>query len=153
MLKARDIMTAKTLTVSPDMEITEAAQLLLKNHINGLPVIDNHDRVVGVLCQSDLIRQQKKIPMPSFFTILDAFIASPSLKSIQKEIEKIAATTVAKAMTINPVTVSLDTDIGTIAELMVDKNFHTLPVVENEKLVGVIGKEDILKTLIPETSE
>ena len=62
--------------------------------------------------------------------------------------EKIAAITVGDAMTKNPVSVRPDTDIGVIAELMVDKNYHSLPVIDGEKLVGIIGKEDILQTLI-----
>ena len=53
-------------------------------------------------------------------------------------------------MTPDPVTVCPDTEIEEIAGLMVYKNFHTIPVVENEKLIGVIGKEDILKTLVPD---
>ena len=51
-------------------------------------------------------------------------------------------------MTSDPVCVSLDTSIETLAALIVDNNFHTLPVVEEGKLVGVVGKEDVLRTLI-----
>lgn len=53
------------------------------------------------------------------------------------------------AMTPNPVTIHPDTDIEEIANLMLDKNFHTIPVVDEGSLVGIIGKEDILRTLIP----
>ena len=52
-------------------------------------------------------------------------------------------------MTPNPATVNPDTDIEEVASLMIDKNFHTIPVIDGGKLVGIIGKEDILKTLIP----
>jgi len=71
------------------------------------------------------------------------------MKQIEKQVQKIAAITVGQAMTPNPVTVQTDTDIEKVAALMVDKNFHTLPVVDEGKLVGIVGKEDILKTLIP----
>jgi len=148
MLKAKDIMTRDVITVSPDMEIVNATEILLKNHINGVPVIENNDLLVGILCQSDLISQQKNIPVPSLFTFLDGFIPLTSTKKIEKIIQKIAAITVADAMTKNPVSVQPGTDIGVIAELMVDKNFHSLPVVEDGKLVGIIGKEDVLQTLI-----
>jgi CBS-domain-containing membrane protein len=148
MLKAKDIMTRDVITVSPDMEIVNATEVLLKNHINGVPVLDNNDLLVGILCQSDLISQQKNIPVPSLFTFLDGVIPLTSTKKFEKIIQKIAAITVADAMTKNPVSVQPDTDIGVIAELMVDKNFHSLPVVEDGKLVGIIGKEDVLQTLI-----
>ncbi len=52
-------------------------------------------------------------------------------------------------MTPEPVAVQPDTQIETVAALMVDSNFHTLPVVEGSRLVGIIGKEDVLRTLLP----
>jgi CBS-domain-containing membrane protein len=149
MLKARDIMTKELITVSPETEIVHATKLLLENRINGVPVTDETGKLVGILCQSDLIVQQKKFPVPSFFTLLDGLIPLSSTKQLEKEVQKIAATTVAQAMTPNPVSVRPDTDIETVAALMVDNNFHTIPVVDAGKLVGIVGKEDILKTLIP----
>ncbi|MGD8344482.1 MAG: CBS domain-containing protein [Desulfobacterales bacterium] len=150
MLKASDIMTKEVITVSPDTEITKAAKILLERRINGLPVVDAFGRLVGILCQSDLVVQQKSIPIPSVFTLLESFIPLSSMKRIDKEVEKIAALTVKQAMTPDPVTVGPDTDIDEVARLMVDKKYHTLPVVEGDKVVGIVGKEDVLKTLLTE---
>ncbi len=147
MLSAKDIMNRNVITVGPDTEITKAAGILLEKRINGLPVVDDKGALVGILCQSDLIAQQKKMPIPSLFTFLDGLIALTSMKQIEKEVRKIAATVVADAMTPDPVTVEPDTGIDTVAALMVDNSFHTLPVLENKRLVGIIGKSDILKTL------
>ena len=149
MLKVKDIMTRELITVSPETEISQATKLLLENRINGVPVTDETGKLVGILCQSDLIAQQKKLPIPSFFTFLDGLIALSSMKQLEKEVQKIAAITVAQAMTPNPVTVRPDTDIEKVAALMVDKSFHTIPVMDKGELVGIVGKEDILKTLIP----
>jgi len=148
MLTVKDIMTKEVITASPEMEITQATKLLLEKRINGVPVVNEAGNVIGILCQSDLIVQQKKLPIPSFFTFLDGYISLTSMKRLEKEVQKIAASTVADAMTINPVVVHPDTNINDVAALMVDKNFHTLPVVDEEKLVGIVGKEDILKTLM-----
>jgi CBS-domain-containing membrane protein len=150
MLTVKDIMTTEVITVTPDTEVVEATKLLLENHINGLPVIDETGKLLGILCQSDLIAQQKKLPIPSYFTFLDGLIATSSMKDIEKQVQKIAAATVAQAMTPKPVWVTSDTAIEVVAALMVDKNFHTIPVVDEGKLVGVVGKEDLLKTLMPE---
>ena len=70
------------------------------------------------------------------------------MKRIDKEVEKIAAIMVEQAMTPNPVTVVPDDDIENVARLMVDKNYHTIPVLDGGKVVGIEGKEDILKTLL-----
>ena len=148
MLKAKDIMTKEIISVSPDTEIANAAKILLEKRINGLPVIDASGRLVGILCQSDLVSQQKMIPIPSVFTLLEGFIPLTSIKRIDKEVEKIAALTVKQAMTPNPVTVDPQTDIEDVAELMVDEKYHTLPVMEGDKVVGIVGKEDVLKTLL-----
>ena len=148
MIKANDIMTTEIITVTPEMEIAQAAKLLLENRINGAPVVNEAGKLVGILCQSDLIAQQKSIPIPSLFTLLDGYIPLTPSKRMDKEVEKIAATKVAEAMTPNPVTVEPETEIEKVAALMVEKNYHTLPVVDVDKLVGILGKEDVLKTLI-----
>ena len=150
MLKVKDIMTKEVISVSPDTEIVKAAEILLENRINGMPVIDAFGRLVGIICQSDLVAQQKGIPIPSVFTLLESFIPLTSIKRIDKEMEKIAALTVKEAMTLEPVTVSPETEIEEVAKLMVDKKFHTLPVVDGGKVVGIVGKEDVLKTLLSE---
>ena len=152
MLSAKDIMNREVVTVRPETEITAAARILLERKINGVPVVDEKGRVVGILCQSDLIVQQKKMPIPSLFTFLDGLIALTSMKQLEKEVRKIAATVVADAMTPDPVTVKPDTGIETVAALMVDNSFHTLPVVEDGRLVGIIGKADVLRTLTGENA-
>ena len=149
MITVRDIMTTDLITVTPDMDIAGAAKILLDNRINGAPVVDDSGRLVGILCQSDLITQQKKLPIPTLFTFLDGLIRLTSMKQLEKQVGKIAALTVSEAMTPKPVTVKPDTGLETVAALMVDSNFHTLPVVEDSELVGIIGKEDVLRTLLP----
>jgi CBS-domain-containing membrane protein len=148
MATAQDIMTRDVMTVTPDTDITQATQMMLEHRINGLPVVDDQRRLVGIVCQSDLIAQQKRIPLPSLFTLLDGYITLTSAKHFEKEVQKIAATRVEQAMTPDPVTVSPDTPIEDIASLMVEKKLHTLPVLDEGELVGVIGKEDMLRTLM-----
>ncbi len=149
MLTVKDIMSTNIVSVKPDTEIIEAAKVLLENRFNGLPVVDDNGKVVGIICQSDLIAQQKSLPIPTLFTFLDGFIPLTSLKKMESEIQKIAAITVADAMTKKPVTVKPDTRIETVAALMADKKLYTLPVLDdNGTLVGIVGKEDLLKTVI-----
>ena len=149
MIKVKDIMTTNVITVTPQTEIVQATKLLLENHINGVPVTDETGKLVGILCQSDLIAQQKKLPVPSFFTLLDGLVPLTSMKYLESQVQKIAAISVAQAMTPNPVVVRPDSSIEEVAALMVDNNFHTIPVVHKGELGGIIGKEDILRTILP----
>ena len=148
MLTVKDIMTKDVITVSPEMEIAHAARLLLEKSINGVPVVDGTGKLVGILCQSDLVAQQKKFPIPSLFTILDGVISFTSMKHLEKEVQKITAMTVADAMTPDPVTVGPETSIEEVGSIMVDRTYHTLPVVDAGELVGIVGKEDVLRTLV-----
>ena len=149
MYKAKDIMTKKVIVVHPETEIVQAARLLLEHHINGLPVVDQEGRLEGMICQEDLITQQKKLPLPSYFIILDSLIPLTSQKDIEKALKKMAAVTVAEVMSSDPITVESETELEEIATLMVKHTIHTVPVLDQGRLVGIVGKEDILKTLMP----
>ena len=127
---------------------TQSKELIIQcTGTTGLTIVMDGEELVGILCQSDLIAQQKKLPIPSFFTLLDGFIPLKSTKHFEKALQKIVATTVADVMTPDPVTIDPEAAIEDIASLMVDKKFHTIPVVDQGKLVGIIGKKDILKSL------
>jgi len=148
MLKAKDIMTKEVITVYPETEIVQAANLMLEKHLGGLPVVDREGHLKGIICQSDLMAQQRKIPLPSFFVLLDGTIPLTSSQHIENEIKKMAAVKVSDAMTTDPLTVDPEAGLEDIATLMVKHNIHTVPVLENGWLVGIIGKEDILRTLM-----
>jgi CBS domain-containing protein len=152
MLSVKDIMTRDLITITPEMDIAQATKIILEKDINGVPVLDG-DKLVGILCQSDLIAQQKKFPIPSLFTLLDGIFPLTSMKRLEKETKKIAATTVAQAMSSDPFTVEPEMSIEDVATVMVNKNFHTLPVLDKGKLVGIVGKKDILETLISRSEE
>ena len=145
MIKAKNVMETNIISVTPDTGISKAVKILLDNHINGLPVVNKQNELVGILCQSDLIFQQKEMSVPPIFTILDSIIPLSSSKKFEEEMRKISAASVEQAMVVKPVTVTPDTPISEIASLMVEKHFHTIPVVDGAKLVGIIGKEDILR--------
>nr|WP_320016589.1 CBS domain-containing protein [uncultured Desulfobacter sp.] len=148
MKTAKDIMEQKVISITPETDISRAVEILLNNHINGVPVVDGDGILKGILCQTDLIFQQKTISLPPILTFLDGIIPLSSSKKLENEMKKIAAGTVAQAMVADPVTVAPDTPVNEIAALMVEKHFHTIPVVQDGKLVGIVGKEDVLKTLI-----
>jgi CBS domain-containing protein len=149
MPRAKDIMTKEVICVSPETEVVQVAKLLLEKHLNGLPVLDRKGRLVGMICQSDLIFQQKKIPLPSVFTLLDSPILSNSPDRIEREVAKMAAITVEQAMTPDPVSVDPETPLEEIATIMVKRSIHSLPVLDRGRVVGMIGKEDLLRTLMP----
>ena len=153
MLTARDIMTRNPVVISPKAPVADAVKILLERHFNGLPVVDEKGALLGVICQSDLVAQQQKLDMPSMFTILDGFIALPGWKKAEQSFQKMTALTVGEAMTASPVTAAPDTPLDYLASLMVKAKYYSLPVVEDGRVIGIIGKEDILRTLQSGTEE
>lgn len=141
-------MTKDVITVTPETTVTELALLLASHKIGGAPVIDSSGTLLGVVTESDLIDQKKKIHIPTVVTILDSVFYLENPDKMEKEMKKIAGSTVGDIYSKDPLTVTEDTPLDEIATLMAEKNVHTLPVMQGDRLVGVIGKKDIIKTLI-----
>ncbi len=148
MQTARDIMTKDVITVTPETKVTELALLLASNSIGGAPVVDSSGTLLGVVTESDLIDQKKKIHIPTVVTILDSVFYLENPDRMEKEMKKIAGSTVGDIYSKDALTVNEDTSLEEIATLMAEKNVHTLPVMRSDTVVGVIGKRDIIKTLI-----
>jgi CBS domain-containing protein len=148
MLKAKDIMTKDIITVTEDTPVAELAKLLTSNNISGAPVLNADNKVIAVVTESDLIDQSKKLHIPTVVTILDSVFYLENPDKMEAEMKKIAGTKVSEICSELPKTVSPDTQLDEIATIMAEGNIHTLPVIDGEKLVGIIGKKDIIKTLI-----
>lgn len=148
MLTAKDIMTRDVVSVQNDTSVSDLARLLTENNISGAPVLDADGQVIGIVTESDLIDGSKKLHIPTVLTILDSFLYLESPAKMEEEMKKIAATKVVDIRSSRITTIAPDMPLDEIATIMAEKNIHTLPVVDNDKLVGVIGKKDIIKTLI-----
>lgn len=148
MLTAKDIMTQDIISVTNETPVAELARLLTEHNISGAPVIDEDNKLLAVVTESDLIDQSKKLHIPTVITILDSVFYLENPDKMEAEMKKIAGTKVSEICSGSPKTVSPDTRLDEIATLMAEGNIHTLPVLEDGKLVGIIGKKDIIKTLI-----
>ena len=147
MLKAKDIMTREVITVRQDTPIKDLAEILWKNRISGVPVLDEAGTVVSVVTESDLIDQTKKVHIPTMISLLDSVIFLESSKKTEQEIRKMSGNTAGDISSSEFITVTEETGLDEIATIMSEKNIHTLPVMEDDKLVGIIGKSDIIRSL------
>jgi CBS domain-containing protein len=152
MLKARDIMTRDVITVRPETTVEELARLLIEHKISGTPVIDKDGRLVGIVTENDLITQNKRLHIPTIIRLFDAYIMLGSGR-MEEEIKKMAATTVGEICTRDVVTVTEDTSIEEIATIMSERHIHLLPVVRDERVVGIIGKADVVGAMTREASK
>jgi CBS domain-containing protein len=148
MTYACDIMTSNVITVKKETPLTELAKILYEHHINGVPVVDDDGALIGIICESDLIRRDRKLHIPTAIAIFDWVLYLQGPKTLEKEIRRISATTVGDLYTKDVITVSEKTPVEEIATIMSQKRMYTIPVMDGGRLVGVIGKADLIRALI-----
>jgi CBS-domain-containing membrane protein len=147
MLLARDIMTREVITVAPEESVSKAAGLLEVHRISGLPVVNQAGQVVGVVTQSDLIQQARDLELPPTISLFDLKLILETPSQFRRRLEKLLGVTVQQVMTPKPLTIAPETPVPEIAAFMARKKVHTLPVVAGDRLVGVIGKIDLIRAL------
>ena len=143
-----EVMTRTVITVTPETSLRDLANILAENKINGAPVVDDEGDVIGVVCESDLVNQNQPLHIPTVFVILDSIIPMENPWRLQKEFKRITATTVGDIYSKPPVYVEPDTDLAEVARIMSHRSLHTIPVLERGKLVGVVGKGDVIRSLL-----
>jgi CBS domain-containing protein len=147
MLSARDIMTTEVLSVSPETSIHDLSKMLEDRQFGGVPVVDGEGRLVGIITQSDLVERARDLELPPAINILDFHFYLQIPSHMIHRVEKMLGTTVGDCMTANPVTVTPDTSVAKIAGIMAKQKVHTLPVLEGGKIVGVVGKMDLVRAM------
>lgn len=147
MLTAKDIMTKDVITVKPETSIETLAALLMNNQISGVPVLDDSGALYGIVTENDLISRNKRLHIPTVVSFLDAAIYLESSKRFEQEVKRMAATKVAEICSRTVVTITEDTTLVDIATIMDEKKKHLLPVIKNNKLVGVVGKRDVVRAV------
>ena len=147
MLKAKDIMTRKVISVTPQTTVEDLAKVLIDHHISGVPVLDEAGSLVGIVTEHDLINKEKPLHIPTVLRIFDAFIYLESPKRFESDIKKMLATKVGDICTTDVITIGEEATVPEIAAIMSDKGVHLLPVMREGDLVGIIGKEDVIRAV------
>lgn len=153
MTLARDVMTSSPKTVPPDMTVQQLAHRLFEDEVGGYPVVDGDGRLVGIVTETDLIFMQKQVHIPTTFAFLDAVITLGGGHRFEEELRRLAARTVGDVMTREVVWVAADAPIEKVASLMVEHRLYTIPVVEEGRVVGVIGRRDMVRAFLHGTRE
>lgn len=145
-MKAKDIMSAKVYAVYADNSVEELAKLLTDNNISGAPVIDRDKKVIGIVTEKDIMYKDTEPRFPPAANILGAQIFLGSVKKYNAQLRKILATSVNDLMTKDVITVTDDTDIKDIVDIMLANNINRVPVTDGDKrLVGIISRADIVR--------
>jgi CBS domain-containing protein len=143
-MRAHQIMTRRVLTVVASSSIVQAANIMLKNHVSGLPVVDHAGRLVGIVSQGDFIRRaeigtQRKRARWLKILLGPGTVASDFVHERGRKVEEI--------MTREPCTVSEDAPLEEVVQLMERNNVKRLPVMRADQLVGIVTRSNLLQAV------
>ncbi|MBX3503519.1 MAG: CBS domain-containing protein [Alphaproteobacteria bacterium] len=144
-MKAIDIMTADVVTVSPETSVYEAARLLLGRRISALPVLNADGRLVGLISESDLMRRgelrtEKRHPWWRGLLTSDLRQASEFLRCQGRRVADVMSRDVICARASMP--------LRELAELMERHVIKRLPVLDGQRLIGIVSRSDLLRALL-----
>lgn len=145
-----DIMNHEVVSVGPETPLIEAASLIAKHNFDGVPVVDESKKLVGILTEYDLVSKGSLVHLPTLQILLQNLTAFRRDRSqFQKEVEEVSALKVRDVMNTDPLTLA---DTATFEEVESTFRQHhrvnPIPVIDSErKVVGVVSRFDILKPL------
>ena len=143
-MRARDVMVSPVITAKPSASVREVAQLFLKHRISAVPVVDDQDRIVGIVSEGDLLHRAEAATSRQRSWWL---LALTSDETLAGEYVKAHARRITDVMTTNVVTVGPDTPVHEIATLLERKAIKRVPVVENGRLVGVVSRANLIQAV------
>jgi CBS domain-containing protein len=142
-MRAHQIMTKPVITVSPDATIVEAANIMLQRHVSGLPVVED-DELVGIVSEGDFIRRSEIGTQHKRGRWL-RFILGPGQSASDFVHEH--GRRVFEVMTKDPLTITEDTALAEIVNMMEKNNVKRLPVVRDGTLVGIVSRANLLQAV------
>ncbi|MER6126414.1 CBS domain-containing protein [Streptomyces sp. NPDC001795] len=149
--KVGSVMTSEVVRAEYGTTFKEVARLLADHRISGLPVVDNDEKVIGVISETDLMARQSEAldadEPKHHFTFAELMPRAP------RQAAKSRAFTAGQLMTEPPVTVHADETIAMAARIMVQRHVERLPVLDEEdRLVGIVTRRDLLQVFLrPDT--
>lgn len=149
-MKAADVMVSKVITVGPETTIQEAASILLDHRISAVPVVGDHGELLGIVSEGDLIRRAElgTARRRSWWLGLLA-----SNRALATEYVMSNARKVADIMTTRVVTATPDSPLADIATLLEKNSIKRVPIMGNEKIIGIVSRANIVQALASMTNE
>lgn len=148
MLKVRDIMTADVVSVKKETTIRDLAELFTTRRVGSVPVVDQNGDIIGIVTESDLIEQDKSLHIPTVISLFDWVLYLESDKKFEKELQKMTGQTVGDIYVETVETVTPDTPVNVVADIMSSKKLHAVPVVDGRRLVGIVSRIDLIRTMV-----
>ena len=143
-MRAADVMSPNVISVPPDAPVLEAVRLMLQHKVSGLPVVDAAGRLVGVVTEGDFLRRaetgtEKRRPRWLEFLVGPGRVAEEYSHTHGRKVEEV--------MTYSPVTVTEDTPLSDIVQLMERRRIKRVPVMRGNQLMGIVSRANLVRAL------
>lgn len=142
-MQVKDIMSRSVRSVQPDTKVMEVASLMCLYRFHGLPVVEEDDRLVGLIAEKDVLHRL----FPTIESLMEEGIANVDLDREMGRYKELMALPVSDLMTRNPIAVNPDMHVLRAATIMVRNRFRRIPVTENGKLEGMLSLGDVHKAI------
>ena len=142
-MKLKEIMKYPVITVKSEATLKECGDLLQEHNINGAPVVDN-DHVVGVITRADIFRSV----LPRYPEIYKDEKQFMDLEYIEARIDKVIKMKVSEVMVSPAMTLDQETTILKAGSILTLRRIKQMPVMEEDKLVGIITLKDIFRHIM-----
>ncbi len=140
----KEFMTKDVVTCSPDQTVGEAAELMSEKGFNIMPIVDDSNKLLGIITESDFIGKEVEIPH-AMVSMKKIFGKTFNLKDVEAVYAESKKTKLEKVMSTNLKTIAPDATLNSLVDLMVSSNLKRIPVVDGDKLVGIIARKDLIR--------
>ncbi len=148
---AKDLMTSKVVTVSPDTLVSEVAEILHTRHFTGLPVVNEEQRVLGTISERDFITSDSHLYLPTYIHLLSNMdYIHGGGKNLPKVVDQVVNAKAKDIMNQHVPFVRPEATIEEIARVFAEQRVNPIPVTDStNKLLGVISRSDLIKFFSP----
>ena len=143
-MNAKEIMTTPVITVFPWAKVRDVARLLAENCISAVPVVDDQMGVIGIVSEGDLLRRKELGTGKCRSWWLELLAGADTLA---RDYTRAHATAVRDVMSAPVISVSEETPLAKIADILEEHGFKRVPVVRNGKLAGIVSRADLVRAL------
>jgi CBS domain-containing protein len=154
MKTAGEIMARDVPTVHPSDDARTAIDLLAKTDLGAIPVVDDENKLVGIVSESDLVisEEESDLHLPHYLNIMGGVVFVGSMKGFEERLEKAFATKVSELMTADPIVAHDYESVDRVAKKIAESHHNHIPVVDADGyLAGMVTRADVLGALVADT--
>lgn len=148
-MQIKDVMDRDLTSISPDTPLLEALAMLAAHNTTGLPVLADDAKVVGFLSEKDILRAA----IPGYLGYMDEGFTMPDIDKIKKRVKAVGGDPARDYMTKSPVVFDEGEALSNAIVVMFKKDIRRAPVVREGSLVGIVGREEILRGFVHDNFE